>query len=488
MSIKATIELGETRLVWLQTTECRTKLHNGEDNPLWHINLQNRRASATISVTDVKSGETTFHAQSLAPEANPSSVSLKPGRVLEEVFDLAARFQFPSCGVFELRARYEWAEGSIESDPVRVEVLPATPQSLFTASARGGETGEVFCVWVNREQGDFSFYLTQIDTETEARFGWSRQLEHSAGGVTPILSVPTNTIPTRQYVASISGNKLNLLKLENGQWQANCIELDADGYVIVPPILQDMYVDGNKREAEILLLKKGLTGWQMRVASLGESPSLGEESGPLGGALPNWFQTTYRDSGERYTFILLPQVSAEGNPYVKLAVSLWAPGVTPAKPVFLNNWPGNLLAADMSRSGDNKIVGAVLTKLPGEETGYQIQKWQFDTNYELALSPMPPLLWDKDWNIELSILRVNKQGEAFLLLKGGPEGKWFWVDQTGEIAFLSELSSQINLPADIIFVDQLFPALLFTDQSCGLKLAGPRTLMSSSSAGRHMVA
>ena len=57
-----------------------------------------------------------------------------------------------------------------------------------------------------------------------------------------------------------------------------------------------------------------------------------------------------------------------------------------------------------------------------------------------------------------------------MLLKGGPEGKWFWVDGAGKITSLGELSSQIELPANIIFVSSIYPAILYTDKTCGLKL------------------
>ncbi len=247
------------------------------------------------------------------------------------------------------------------------------------------------------------------------------------------------------------------------QAQSNVIELDADDYVIIPPILENSY-----SAAEVLLLKKNVGEWQMQVVSLSHSPIFSNEL-RIGGASPEWFQTIHRSNGERYTFILMPQ-SREGNPYTKLAMSLWKAQVAPGKPVFLNNWQGSLVAADVLLSNDDRILGAALVKQQtAEQTAFVIQKWQLNKNDELILMTMPPLLWNEEWTIEHAVIRVNGEGVPFMLLKGGPESRWFWMDDAGDIISLGEFSSKINLPADIIFVSNTYPTILYTDETCGLK-------------------
>lgn len=476
MSITATIELDETVLRWTQTTRCRTELANDDSETLFQINPRNRKGAATISVKNFETGEMSFHAQLLTIDAEQPSVSLEPGAILADTINLSGLYQFPFCGVFELQAHYTCSDGSIESDPVRVEVLPANPKNFVTATRRGSEAGDVFCAWVNQNDDGFSVWLTLINTAWEARFISSKQIENTSDVIIPSISVPANTIPTRQYIAWISGNKLNYVIHENEQFQSNVFELDADDYEIIPPLLEDPYVEGVRQFAEVLLLKKGSDSWQMRTVLLDESPSISKDVSKIKSVAPQWLQTVYRSNGERYTFILLPQ-PRDGNPYIKLAMSLWKSRLAPANPVFLTNWQGNLVAADVLLAGDDRIVGAGLVKQEtDEQTEYVIQKWSLDKNVELKLSTMPPLLWNEKWTIEHAILRVNGEGTTFLLLKGGPEGKWFWVDGAGEITSLGDLSSQINLPANIIFVSCIYPAILYTDKTCGLRLhyLGPK--------------
>lgn len=478
MSITATIKLDETVLCWTQTVKCRTELANNDSETLFQINPRNRKGSATISVKKVETGELSFHAQMLTLDAEQPSVSLEPDAILENTINLSSLYQFPSCGVFELQAHYTCSDGSIESDPASIKVLATNPKSLFTATRRGSEAGDVFCAWVNQNDDGFSVWLTLINTAWEASFMSSRPIENTLDFILPVLSIPANTIPTNQYIAWISGKKLHYVIHNNGQFQSNVFELDARDYEIIPPLFEDPFIEGIRQSAEVLLLKKGSDSWQMRTLLLDESPSMSKDVRKIKGITPQWHQTVYRSNGGRYTFILLPQVR-DGNPYIKLAMSLWKALIVPAKPIFLNNWDGNLVAADVLLAGDDRIVGAGLVKQKtGEQTEYVIQKWQLDKNDELTLSTMPPLLWNEKWTIEHTILRVNGEGTTFVLLKGGPEGKWYWVDGTGEITLLAELSLQINLPANIIFVSSIYPAILYTDKTCGLKLhyLGPKRI------------
>jgi hypothetical protein len=476
MSITATIEPDETILRWTQTTRCRTELVNDDSETLFQINPRNWKGAATISVKNIETGELSFHAQLLTVDAEQPSVSLEPGTVLANRINLSSLYQFPSCGVFELQAHYSCSDGRIESDPVKIEVLATNPKSLVTATQRGSEAGDVFCAWVNQNDDGFSVWLTLINTTWEARFLSSARVENTSDIIIPAISIPANTIPTRQYIAWISGNKLHYVTHENEKFQSNDFELDGDDYEIIPPLLEDRFVEGVRQFAEVLLLKKGSDSCQMRTVLLGESPSMSNEIRKIKSVSPQWFQTVYRSNGERFTFILLP-LSRDGNPYVKLAMSLWKARVSPAYPVFLTNWQGTLITADVLLAGDDRIVGAGLVKQEnGKKTEYIIQKWSLDKNDELKTSAMPPLLWNEEWLIEHTILRVNGEGTTFMLLKGGPEGKWLLVNGAGDITSLGELSPQINLPANIIFVSQIYPAILYTDTTCGLKLhyLGPK--------------
>ncbi len=476
MNVKAILKLDRDSVLFEETTRCFTEIVNNSEETLANINPKNFHGSATIMVTNTETGERTCHAKTLLPEPGAYIDSVLAGDSRTDEFQLSSFLQFSSCGIFELSSRYEWEEGEAESEPIRLAILPSNPQSLLTATTRGSQIGDIYCVWINKDRDGNSLYLSKIDSTFEPKFESSDRICSVVDLVNPFISFPANTIPTRQYIAWISGTKLNYVIHNDGQFQSKVFELDADDYEIIPPLLEDPFFEGVRQLAEVLLLKKRLDVWQMRIVLLGESPSFGKDIRQIKGVAPQWFQTVYRSSGDRYTFVLLPQ-SRDGNPYVKLAMASWKPRIVPAYPVFLTNWQGNLVAADVLLAGDDRIVGAGLVKQQNEEkTEYVIQKWSVDKNNELQLNTMPPLLWDEEWTIEHLILRVNGEGTPFILLKGGPEGKWFWVDGAGEIISLGELSSQITLPANIIFVSYIYPALLYTDKTCGLKLhyLGPK--------------
>lgn len=455
MPIVATLQIEETKLLWTQTTKCYTQLVNGDEKPLSQINPENRRSSATICITNVETGEKTFHTQPFDFNDENISTSLNTGESLEDVFDLSDIFQFPSCGIFDLQAHYKCTDKNVESNIVRVEVLPTKPTFLATRVESGKD---VFGVWLN----DGEVWLTLINTATEPRFVWSKPIAALSDEAKPFLSFPTKTFSARQYVAWIVGDKLHYVVSNDEESQSNIIELDADDYEIVPPILENQ-----SSAAEVLLLKKSSNEWQMRVVSLSRTPTFSNDL-RIGGAAPEWFQTIYRSNGDRYTFVLMPQ-SREGNSYTKLAMSLWKTQITPAKPVFLHNIQGILVAADVFLSTDERIFGAALVK---QENKLTVQKWQLDKNDELVLIEMPPLSWNYEWTIEHAVLRVNSEGIPFMLLKGGPDRNWFWVDDAGEIISLGELSSNINLPVDIIFAGNTFPRILYTDQNCGFQFYG----------------
>lgn len=476
MNVKAKLQLDETRLLFQQSTRCYTNLVNDGDELLENINPNNLKGAAEISLKNIETDKTTLHAKKNLPESEHPVLSLQIGEKLIDTFQLSSLFEFPSCGVYELRAHFEWNEGDVASEPVWVEVQPAKPQFFITETTHGSQIGDIFCVWINKNNERNSLYLSKIDSSDETHFISTNEIAEIPQEVKPALSVAANAIPTRQYCAWILGNKLNYVIYSRGQIQSNVFELDADDYEIIPPLLEDPWDEGVRQFAEVLLLKKGTDSWQMRTVLLGEPPAMSKDVRKVKSVSPQWFRTVYRSTGERFTFILVP-LSRDGNPYVKLAMSVWKARTLPTYPVFVTNWQGTLVAADVLLAGDNRIVGAGLVKQHNEEkTEYVIQKWSLDKNDELKLSTLPLLLWNEKWTIEHAILRVNGEGTTFMLVKGGPESKWFWVDGAGEITSLGELSPQINLPANIIFVNFIYPALLYTDKNCGLKLhyLGPK--------------
>ena len=469
MNIKAKLTLKDTKLLWQETTLCYTELFNDSDEEIINVNPDNWRGGATFCLTNLLTGEKTYHSRKLLPEIESAGISLASGGMLTDEIVLSSILRFPTSGLFELQAKYSFDGGEVESAPVRVEVIRADPQGLVTETAMGSQAGDLYCVWTNRLQDGFDLYLSTIDTAFEPIVLSTNKIGKLSMLCEPSISIPANKIPARQHVAWIAGDKLHYVICETGGLRSGSLELNSREYKIVPPLLEDVGNGNTIQFAEVLLTSVRPDGWRLRTVLLDGSPSFADEIRTIHSIPPEWFQTVYRSTGERYTFFILPQ-SRDGNPYLKLAMSMWRERVAPSSPVFLSNWNGSLVAADILLAADDRIVGAVLLKREDEgRVEFVVEKWTLDQNDELRVSTTAPIRWNEDWIIEHAFLRVNGDGVAFMLFKGGPESKWYWVDGAGDFESLGDLSSRISLPADIIFTSFIYPAIVYTDKECGLR-------------------
>lgn len=465
MSVEAILELEQNHLLWPQSTTARIKLTNDGSETLSRINPANVKGAATVILINTENGETTRHATLRQPDLDQPPRSLEPGKTLEEIAFLSRLFQFPACGVFEVRAHYEWMYDETESEPDMVQVLPARPQAHSLATTRGTSSGNAYCAWVNDGEDGYSLWLSEISTAWEARFSSSKKVAELTAGCLPVLSVPANRVPTKQYIAWIVDDRLQWVVANEEASDIKTLTLGSTAYEIVAPVLEDPYGEGLSRDAEVLLFAKRENGWELRVALLGDNAQLANESQVVQGPHPPWLKTVYRSDSERITFFLVPRTADDGLHYVSLGTTSWSARQSPASLTFLHHWQGELIAADVALTGDDRVIGAVLIGRAGEEQEIVVNKWFIGREKDFSAAQQPPLSVS-DFKAELARIKVNARGDTFCLFRDA-DGTWRWIDENG---LMVPLSLRIDPPADIFFVNDVYPAILFTDQSCGLRL------------------
>lgn len=473
MPVTAKLKLEQNNLLWGQTTKGMTEIINGGGVTLEYLNYENDRAQPTFVLTDLQKGEVTEFSQKVLPGGANYEVMVKPGEEIETNFELCYKVKFPSPGAFEVKTRFEWLGGNVESEPVRVQILPTSPRARSIATAGGGSVGDVFCAWVNAEDGDGGgLWLSSIGAITEARFQKALRLGSIPSDTVPVLSVPPNTSPTNQYVGWLEGQTLKYVVHNFGRVQTAEIPLVNNDYKIIAPLLEDPFTEPHERQyAEALLIRQAENGWEMRLLSIPENGKQGETI-KVQGAIPDKFYTLYRSDTERRTVFWQQSIFSNQKPAAVLSISNWAKGKLPQPPQIKAIWEGKVIAADQSLTGDDSVVGAVLLKVETDEKFYyELRKWRLDPRDNFTESPAIPVLSHTESVITEAILRIRPDWYVFGLLRYDKDKLWRSLRNDDEVKLLSDELQNINGEINIFFVNQTTPAILYTDPECGLRIA-----------------
>lgn len=470
MDVKAFLTLERSRFAWQESSRYSAELRNDSSEDINAINSGNWKASATLSVTDPANGKTSFFSRPMLPEMDRYAITLGSGGSLIDEFKLSNILSFPSCGTFELRAHYRWIGGETSSEPIVVDVIPTEPRTLMIATTRGSQRGEIVCVWTEIIGEKARLHLSKVSTALDPKFLLSERIAEVPAGTAPVLSIPANTLAKNQYIGWVEGALLKHTIVGANGITTHDLRLPSDRSRIVPPILEDPLIEGAEKSAEALLVEPENGGWRFAVAVLDGSRALRPSLQPVAAPLPQWMKTIYKKSGERYTFMSIPQ-EQNGDAYSTLALARWRKNNTPSIPIGLHSLKGKFLFGDVLLSTTEKIVGATLMKQrTGDADEYYVQCWSLDPADKLVVSGVYPVRFPKGWEMEHAIMRVNGAGEPFVLLKGGPNSSWYWRDRLGDLLPLGTISDQIGVPADIFFVEWIYPALVYNRDGFGLCL------------------
>jgi hypothetical protein len=489
MSVKCTLKLGETNLLWQQTTDCRAKIENAGRETITAVNINSQRGMPTLSFTCLKSGEVTYFVQSVPlDEAMPAN-ELLPRESLDHTFTLPGGSGFHECGSYEIRAHYVWNDGKghAESPPVRVEVIKAEPCpfTLTTTASTGVSSQLFFCAWVNETPGAYTLWLAAIRTAAKEgpKFEKCIPVANLRGSVKPVLSVPANRIPCRQYMAWVDDQKLFWVSHEHGKLESGSLDLDRPGYELLVPLLEAPFEPehGGSKYADALLIRAESNGWQLRQERLGDGASPGQTVNVQGPA-PEWGRIAYRSDAGSLSFFLSRQ-----DHKTTLLLSSWGRGKPVAVPEHLLTWSGTLLAADLGLTADDLAVGTALLDIgpdpsslsiaharlyePNSPT-YVLRSWRFSSDDQFEVLPDILLRWDQAWGrIEQFILRLNVHGQPYALVRSMKK-QWLMCDSSGDVSVLTGAAvTHLQGPKDILFSQGESPFILYTDSGCGFKMA-----------------
>lgn len=464
MAVTATLSLAKTRLLWPQSTVVRATLVNDTDAPLEDVNREHYRAEPAVGVTAIETREGRWFSQSLPPGADPPSLTLAPGETLDVSFDLARRATIPGPGAYEVRVRFAWEGGKVETPPALVEVLPGAPETWSLSTRTGTQIGDALCAWVHHAREAPALWLTTIETTMSGALGESVVLAALPDVVFPVLSVPPATVPSRVWVGWTFEGELRYVTYANGARGGGAVALDRDDWQLIPPLLEDPPSE-RAPSAEALLVSVDPDAYWLRVARL-EEGAAPEEPVRVEGAGPVWARTAYRSDGSRATVLLHPGALYDGRPVVSAAVSRWKRGAAPGAPVSLATWMGALSAADLLLRHDDRVVGAAL--LDQGAGRYVLQRWSIDREGRYAEDPPRALAWPPEVAIDDAMLRVDAFGEPHVLLRTMSDGRWFWCSPAGFSSL--ETASEDARPVDIVFVGQTTPAVLQAVPGRGLSI------------------
>ncbi|APR80246.1 Hypothetical protein A7982_05593 [Minicystis rosea] len=479
MTVKATLTLEETRLLWQQSTLVSAEVSNEGRTSLPSLNAQNRRAAPTVVIVDTATGRADHFAEPAFPDGGDPIVDLQPGKQRAERFSLLDRARFAAPGLYEISVAYAWdarSDGDEEEPPappravspsVEVWVLPAEPRALSLEPMTGALGVTSFAAWVNEESGAFGLWLSTIGAVPDPRIAQTTFLGAVPGPITPILSIPPATTPHHQHVAWIAGRELFHLGHARGQvTPVRALDLGTTGYRVIPPLLEDPFEGAAVQGAEALLVAPSAGGFEMRIAHLDAQSTL-SEAVVVRCPLPRWAATSYRVDGARRTFFLLP--TKDG---VILSVSAWSRGAGPQPPWPLVEWEGEVLAVDLAVIRGNTVVGAALMTIATDEgPRHVVRRFRLTSADVIQLGPDTVIPVQEDLRIEGAILRVNSDEESFVVMKtGGDSPRWLFLGADGKIRALDGPADEMALPADIVFARWTTPVLLYKRPGFGLDL------------------
>jgi hypothetical protein len=471
MTVTAKLKLEQDRLSWGQSTDGTATIINDGETALEFLNYSNERAMPSFILTNTQTGEITEYARLNIPGSTPFIRTIERGETWEAEFRLSYRFQFPSAGLFEVKTRFDWEGGSIESNAVEIDVVRTSPLHRAIETTGGGPVGDLFCAWVNEEDHGGGLWLSLISAQDEVRFQGSQRICDIALNARPLLSIPPNTSPTSQYIGWIERQSLNFCIHTHGQIRKREILLGENGYSIVPPLLEDpLVLPIEYQNAEALLQRQTENGWELRVVSLAEN-SQKYEPLVMDGRLPRQGYTAYRSDNKRRT-VFWQQDFADKGPAVVLSIAMWGKSESLTPPQVQAEWAGEFVAADQSLTDDDSIVGAVLLhNIVGGKHNYELRSWRLDPNDNFTESAVAPFIWNSSSIIEKAVVRIRSDENIFAIFQFVGENLWRKAYGSNETMLMPQSIRKIGGEIDVFFVAQSVPAILYTDPERGLNFA-----------------
>lgn len=463
---RATLTLESTELVWPEAPRGLARLESLDEAPLVAVNLQCARGGPVIHVMVLDRSPPTpaavLYTPSL-PGAQEPAVTVEPGRHREHAVGVSPPLSLPGPGRYAIHVEYAWEGGAARSEPVEVRVRPGPFDAIVCRGLLGGTASPSLCLLAARTAaGDRSLRLATIVHDGPPAVGSVVALGDAPQGTGLELSIPPQSLPTRQYVAYVEGHTLHAIVHAHGRVARLEQELPEPGWQLLGPPVEDRFEDGRLQASEALLVRDDPPGWALRVASLeGAREPVDGPAQP--GPAPRVAQTVAERDGGRITLAFTAADERSAAPVVHGHVIRWreAHDVITVEPLGVR--PGTTLAVDLVAMSDRRaVVGAVLLRAP-DRRSVELHVLEVGP----ALAPERRSSWARELEAEVvgGVVRLDSRGRPHVVLETH-DGRLHHLDPAGERRELGRAAP----PHALVLAEERVPVLLGSEPGVGLRM------------------
>lgn len=463
---RATLELETRALVWPDGPRGLARLECLDEAALVAVNVQCASGGPVIHVRALD-GSPPAPTQVLwtpsLPGAQEPVVTIEPGRHREHAVGTSPPLSLPGPGRYAIHVEYAWEGGSARSLPVEVEVQPGPVDALVCRGLLGGTASPSVCLLGERvASGSMRLRLFALAHDGPPELGRGTMLGEVPEGSCPALSIPPQSLPTRQYVAYVEGQTLRAITHAHGEVGRLEQALTAPGWRVLGPPVEDRFVDGVLPSCEVLLVRDDAAGWIVAVASLGVA---GERVGPRQpGAAPRMAETVAGRDGDRITLAFSADDRPEG-PHAHGYAIRWREGHGVSTVEALGARPGTALALDVVPQRDGRAVGAALLRA-ADPRGVEMHVLELGP----GRAPARSAAWARTLAVEVvrGVVRLDPRGQPHAVLETR-DGRLHLLGPAGEHR---ELGAELGLagpPYALAIADDRIPVLLYAEPGVGLR-------------------
>lgn len=470
MSLNVELRPSRTEFVLQESPRMDFALVNTGSEPVAVVPPGQARHLPVLKLVGPDGEERVFRAND--PRVPPETESLAPGARLDWSFELEERCRVPGPGDYVLSILYPYGDPpgrQVESEGVRLHVLPSTGESLELASVRGAPGPVQSGVWLDTAtnprrvmRGSFSL----IDEHPRPMA--VAVLAEVAGPVVPELSAPpAGQVSNDHWTAWVEGGRLAAVHYseESGASEGQRIELDGRDALLVGPLYTDPVSDPAERPAGAALVWESEGGGRFAVVELGAGGLRRGPTAPAPGR-PVWARSFTRSDGSRGVVTLR---ESEGR--LVLGSAPWPGAAGEARE--LGRWTDELVGAGAAVDTADVVRGAVLlagSADRGEPPPLRLVRWSLSGDGEWKESAAEALAWEAHAPPAWARLEISNAGAVATLLRDA-RGHVFTHRSGGSVLPVLQGADDTQALA-LAFRSDYDPLLVTTRAGLGLQIVG----------------
>lgn len=474
MSLEVEFTITETKLLFQQNPLCQVVLRNSGVRPVTALNPVTHPNMPILRVLDLKTGTETVHKRKGAFTGDLYK-PLGPGESWTFSFALLEYCSFPAPGNYEIVATILAADGKhpVESEPVRLEILPVTPRNLSTVTVQGG--------WANL------LYGTSVNVEDDPprilRYSFAPDVEGGvvdvhAVGAAPLradaaLSAPANnSVAHDHWIAWAEGDALKFVHLDRlgmptkmRQWTLP----DSSSRIVKPLHIVPGTGASDPMHGAVMICSGAPAGRRFRLQAV-TLPAAGKAvpgaSVDVDGPLPEWIKSHERSDGTRF----LLRIGTEDGALALRGLPWSDQGIGRRAQAALATWQGRSLGAGTCISNDDTIHGAILRleEQPGSWV-FEWVRWSIDKSGAYSENGRQAIDWPYAKGIDRSKVSVGPRGAPAALITDD-DGKLSICTADGKVSPAPLGLETGERPVEIFFLKPGEPGLIAGRVYLGFKM------------------